>query len=227
MKVIILAAGEGTRMRPLTENTPKSLINICGITIAERIFDSLPDEVDEVVIVVNYLKEKIKDYLGSEFKNKKIQYVEQGEKKGTFGALLSVKNLIKQEERFLVLNCDDIHDKKELEEYLKYPRSFGIQKMIMPNYYNIKINNDGFVEGFEKQNEEEKMNGAMVATGVYVLDANIFNHPGVLVHGGEYGLPQTILDQKNEFPVKAVETTKWIPVNTFDDLKKAEDYFKK
>jgi len=225
MKVIILAAGEGTRMRPLTEQTPKPLLDVSGETIIERIFKSLPDEIDEVVVVVDYLKEKIKSFLKNEFLGKKISYVDQTDKKGTFGALLSAKDVLKSEERFLVLNADDIHEKSELSLYLKYPRSFGVQKMIMPNYYKICVDKDGFIDKFSTQTESEKINGGLVATGVYVLDTNIFKHEGVVVFGGEYGLPQTILAQKDKYPITAVETKKWIPINSFQDLEKAKELF--
>ncbi len=224
MKAIILAGGEGTRMKPLTETVPKPLLEVSGKTIIERIFESLPDEIDEVIIVVDYLKDKIKDFLGEKFLGKKVTYVNQAEKKGTFGALVSAHDKFKEGERFLVLNADDIHDKNELTEYLKYPRSFGVQKMIMPNYYNVVIDNN-LVSSFSKQTDEEKTNGALIATGVYILDTNIFKHEGVVVFGGEYGLPQTIMEQKNEFPIHAVETHKWVPINSFTDLEKAKEIF--
>lgn len=220
MKVIILAAGEGTRMRPLTIDTPKPLLDISGKKIIERIIESLPDEIDEVVIVVDYLKEKIINFLENNYSGKKIIFVEQTEVKGTYGALLSAKDLLKNGERFLVLNADDIHDKSELKEYLKYPRSFGVQKMIMPNYYNIVVK-DKLIFGFEKQSDDQRASGALVSTGVYVLDKNIFKDGGVEVFGGEYGLPQTILKQKDEFPIFAVETREWIPINNLNDLEKA------
>lgn len=225
MKTIILAAGEGTRMRPLTETIPKPLIEISGIKMIDRIFQSLPDEINEVILVVDYLKDKIKSYVGENFYNKKVYYVEQGDKKGTFGALLSAKKLLNENERFLVINGDDIHNKKELEKYLIHPRSFGVQKMIMPNYYKIDLDNDGNLVGFYPQTEQEKTDGVLVATGAYVLDTNIFNHDGVPVFGGEYGLPQTILAQKEKYPVKGIVTEKWIPINSFADLKKAEKIF--
>ena len=95
----------------------------------------------------------------------------------------------------------------------------------MPNYYNIKTDELGNISGFSKQTDEEKVNGVSVATGVYVLDSHIFEHPGVSVFGGEYGLPQTILEQKEEYPIKAVETHKWIPINSFEDLEKANKIF--
>lgn len=226
MKAIILAAGEGTRMRPLTETTPKPLIDLGNKKIIDYVISSLPDEIDEVVLVVDYLKEKIIDYLGDNHLGKKIIYVTQGEEKGTYGALLSAKSLIAQDERFIVLNSDDIHDKAELVEYLKFPRSFGIQKMIMPNYYSVTTDMTGNILGFSKQTDEEKVSGVMVGTGVYVLDGKIFNHPGVKVFGGELGLPQTILEQKDEFPIKAVITEKWFPINTLEDLERARKFFR-
>ncbi len=225
MKVVILMAGEGTRMRPLTLTLPKPLIDVSGKTIAERIFNSLPDQIDEVILIVDYLKEKIVDYFGEKHGGRKISYINQIEKKGTFCAILSAKDLISKNERFLVLNGDDIHDKEELSKYLAYPRSFGIQKMIMPNYYSVLVDEKESIAGFSKQTEEEKTNGVLVATGAYVLDSNIFEHEGVVVFGGEYGLPQTILAQKDQFPIKAVITKKWIPINSFDDLDKARKIF--
>lgn len=217
MKAVILAAGEGTRLRPLTQSTPKPLIPIGGKTIIERIFESLPDEIDEVIMVVEHLKEKIKASLGDNFSGRKVTYANQGKKKGTYGALLSAKEFLEESENFLVLNGDDIHDKKELERFIKYPgRTFGIQKAIMPHYYSVLVNNEGFVEGFKKDSEGEKF----VATGVYVLDREIFEHTGVAVFGGEYGLPQTVLEQKNDFPLRAVVTKKWIPINSIEDIER-------
>lgn len=225
MKAIILAAGKGTRLTPLTLDTPKPLLVIQGTPILDRIFQSLPEEIDEVIVVVKYLKEKIEEHVNKAGYPQKIHIVEQGEKTGTFGSLLYAKDLLDDNEKFLVLNGDDMHEKLELVEYLKYPRSFGIQKMVMPNYYNIDIDESHNIDKFRPQTEDEKNSGAMVATGVYVLDKNIFNHEGVIVTGGEYGLPQTILAQKDEYPIKAVVTEKWIPVNSFEDIKKAEEYF--
>lgn len=220
MKAVILAAGQGTRLRPLTLETPKPLIEISGKRIIDRIFEELPPEIDEVIMVVDHLKEKIKSVLGDKFYDRKIVFVEQGDIRGTFGALLSAKDML-DNEKFLILNADDIHSRDELKKYLEHDRSFGIQKMVMPNYYNIDIDEEGFIKSFRPQTEKEKENGVYVATGVYVLDTNIFKHPGVSVFGGELGLPQTILAQKDNFPIKAVVTEKWIPINSFEDIEKA------
>jgi len=225
MKAVILAAGEGTRLRPLTLQTPKPLILIQGKPVIERILEVLPDEIDEVVMVIEHLKEKIKSHLGDNFHNKKITYVDQGLQRGTYGALLSCKALLQKGERFLVLNGDDMHSKEELRQFMNHQRAFGVQEMVMPNYYHIKITPEGFLEGFRPQTDEEKVSGTMIATGVYMLDSSIFEHRGVEVNGGELGLPQTILAQKELYPIKVVSTAKWIPVNSFEDIEKANRMF--
>lgn len=225
MKAIILAGGKGSRLLPHTLETPKTLINIGGKTIIERIIESLPDEIEDVIIVVKHLQDKIKSTVGENFLGKKIFYVEQGEKTGTYGALLSAKDFFKEDERFLVTNGDDIHNTSEYVESMKYPRSMAVQKKVMPNYYKIVMDKNNYFLGFSAQTDEEKADGTLVATGVYVLDSNIFKHPGVLLGTGEYGLPQTALEQVKEYPIKVIETEGWIPVNTFKDIEEAEKYF--
>ena len=60
MKAVILAAGEGTRLRPLTKNKPKPLVEINGKPILEYTLAELPRTIEEIVFVVGYKKEKIK-----------------------------------------------------------------------------------------------------------------------------------------------------------------------
>ncbi|MSU45219.1 MAG: nucleotidyltransferase family protein [Candidatus Zambryskibacteria bacterium] len=222
MKVIILAGGKGNRLMPITENLPKPLIKIGGSPIIDRIFKSLPDEITEVIIIVDHLKEKIKSYVGNNFYNYPVTYIDQLSTRGTFGALLSARDFLSPNERFLVINGDDIHNKNELTKYLSFNRSFGIQKMNMPNYHSIHLTEQNLLEGFYGQNENEEKNGALIANGVYVIDTNIFEHPGVILRDGESGLPHTILAQKDQFPVVGVETHEWIPINSFDDIERAE-----
>ncbi|MEY4602413.1 MAG: hypothetical protein RL292_354, partial [Candidatus Parcubacteria bacterium] len=151
MKAIILAAGKGNRLKPLTDTTPKPLIAINNIPIIDRLFNSLPDEIDEVIIVVEHLKEKIKEHVGDFFYSKKVFYADQIDMKGTFGALLSAKDLLSTGERFLIVNGDDIYTKEELQMHLNHKRSFGIQKLMMPGYHSIHIDTDGYIDGFYPQ----------------------------------------------------------------------------
>ena len=226
MKAIILAAGKGNRLLPLTETKPKTLVEIKGTPVIDYVFRSLPDQIEEVIIVVKYLKDSIKSYVGDTFYNKKVRYVDQIDIKGTYAALLSTREFFDAEERFLVLNGDDIHDKAELEKHMLKTRTFGIQKMIMPGYYNVCSDEDGYITGFDTHPKEEH-DGVYVATGVYVLDTHIFEIDGVLLKDGEYGLPQTLLLQKEQYPLKGILTTQWIPINSHADIEKAENIMKK
>ena len=67
MKAVVLAAGEGTRLRPLTEDKPKGMVEVDGQPILTHCFDQLVDlDADELMIVVGYLKERIIDHYGDE-----------------------------------------------------------------------------------------------------------------------------------------------------------------
>jgi bifunctional UDP-N-acetylglucosamine pyrophosphorylase/glucosamine-1-phosphate N-acetyltransferase len=218
MKAIILCAGRGTRLQPLTDTIPKTLLDIKGKPILQYILENLPDQIDEVFIIVDYLKENIIDFIARYNSDIKMQCVQQfHEKKGTLAALFSVKDFLEPGERFLVLNGDDLVSKVDLEKMLSHNRSFGIQKMIMPNYYKV-IENKGLLDSFETQNEQEKKEGVFIATGTYLLDTEIFNFPYKLLKGDEIGIPQTILEQKKIYPINLVEFSTWTPINTIQDL---------
>ena len=62
MKAVILSGGFGTRMRPLTFTRPKPLLPLLGIPMVDHIVDSLPREVDEVIMAANYLIEQLRDH---------------------------------------------------------------------------------------------------------------------------------------------------------------------
>ena len=88
MQCVILAAGKGTRMRPLTEHTPKPLIKVCGKPILQHIVEALPAEIDELILVVGYLEEQIRTFCGAEFCGRKVKYVTQGNSAGGTGDAL-------------------------------------------------------------------------------------------------------------------------------------------
>ena len=92
MQAVILAAGRGTRMKELTENSPKALLEVAGRPLLQYALDTLPNDVDEVVIIVGYLGGMIHDRFGPEYYGKRLLYVEQEELNGTAGALSLAKH---------------------------------------------------------------------------------------------------------------------------------------
>ena len=114
MQAIILAAGKGTRMGMLTKNIPKPMLKVAGKTLLEHKFDILPESIDEIIMVIGYLGEVIRDTYGNEYKGKKITYVLQDKMHGTGGAVWLCRDLIA--DKFLVLNGDDMYAKEDLEK---------------------------------------------------------------------------------------------------------------
>ena len=87
MQAVILAAGQGKRLRPLTENVPKSLGPVGGKPILEYTMGILPPGIDEVIIVIGYRGDTIRSYFGESFGRLKLTYVEQPIPLGTGEAL--------------------------------------------------------------------------------------------------------------------------------------------
>src|SRR3989344_2043782 len=101
MKAVILAAGEGVRMRPLTLDMPKPLLKIAGKSFIDRIFENFPDEITEVVLVVMYLADKIKEHCGESFHGRRIHYA-RGSEKGNAYSFLASKPFFDGNERMMI-----------------------------------------------------------------------------------------------------------------------------
>src|SRR3989344_5750566 len=100
MKAVILAAGRGARMRPLTDTIPKVLLKVGGKTFLDHILSALPALVDEIIIVVGYKGSQVKKYIGGKYGAKKVHYIMQRQQKGTARALMLTRYFFKKHERF-------------------------------------------------------------------------------------------------------------------------------
>lgn len=225
MKAVILAGGKGSRLKPLTDTIPKALIPLGEKTLIEEVLSSLPDTIDTVIITTKYLPEKIKERIGTQFQNKKIIYTSQTEgENGTWAALYSTKPYIEQNEQFLVLNCDDLFQKEELTSIVEFGKNgMGITHTTMPaKYHAIGISSENHITGLERHTNEnrEELVQDTFANGLFLLDGTVFTFPPVTLTDGELGLPQTLLAQKDIYPLMALQVKNWQPCNSFEDLEK-------
>ena len=90
-------------MRPLTLEKPKPLIEVAGKSLLQHIWELLPAEIDEVILVVGYKGEMIRDFIGDTFLGKKVTYVTQERKLGTADAVRLCLPFLVKGERFLLL----------------------------------------------------------------------------------------------------------------------------
>lgn len=107
MQAVVPAAGEGTRLRPLTAEKPKGLVEIAGKPLLTHVFGALTAlDVEEFVVIVGYRGEAVRDHYGGSFEGTPITYVRQGERRGLAHALLQAEPHVDGD--FVVLNGDNV-----------------------------------------------------------------------------------------------------------------------
>lgn len=220
MQAVILAAGKGTRMNHLTENKNKTMLEVNGKPILAYKLDILPDEIDEVIFVIGYHGDKIKDYFGSEYNGRKIKYVVQEKLNGTGGAVHVAKDLIRG--KFLVLMGDDLYGKKDLENMVKCDLAvLGYEVKNPGDFGVIKTNEKGnMIDVIEAPHN---YNG-LANTAVYILNEKFFDYDLVPKKKGdqEFGLPQTMAKMAKDFEIKVVKAEYWFQITSPEDLICAE-----
>lgn len=220
MQAVILAAGEGRRMRPLTLERPKPLVSIAGRPLLEHIIDALPTEVDEVILIIGYKGEMIRAHFGESYKNRRVTYVFQWMPAGTAHALSIAAPLLK-EERFILLNADDIHGKEAFETALAYPLAILAATHPEPSRFGvIELNEDGTLASIIEKPIAPPTN--LISTGAMVLDKRIFDYEAVRHDNGEYFMTYPLGLFAKEHPIMVVEQDFWIPVGYPEDIPVAE-----
>jgi len=224
MQAVILAAGRGVRLRPLTLNTPKPLVKINNKPILEYTLNALPNQIDEVILVIGYLSDQIKKQFGHHFNNKKISYVKQKEPKGTFHALRQAKPFLKKE--FLVLYADDIYSQKDLNKLLLYKQAILVRKIKGPSekFGICLIKNKNLLK--EIKEKEKNIKFTFANCGAYKLSDKIFKEKIIYGPTGEEYLSSMVgtLAQKN--PIHIVPSNTWQQITSPEDIKKAEKLLK-
>ena len=225
MQSVILAAGLGTRMGKLTENTPKPLLEVGGKTLLEHKLDALPGIVDEVIIVIGYKGEKIKDRYGDNYKGRKISYVIDEKLTGTATALWSAKDMLRG--RFLAMMGDDIYSEESIRAAAEADFSIVCKRAVSGEPGSRVVIKDGKLAGFVTPliYARDHADPGIIFTGLYSLTTDIFNYEPVKMElKEEWGLPQTLLllAAAPEKEIKIIYTDFWLPIGTPEELAEAE-----
>ncbi len=219
MQCVILAAGKGTRLRPLTDNIPKPLVTVAGKPLLDHIVEALPSSVDELIIVTGYLEDQIRAHCGTEYFGRKVTYVTQEVQNGTAMALWLCKDLLKG--RFLFMFADDIHGRGDIARAASYSRSMLATTNDTPQKFGVIVRNpDGTLAEVIEKPEHPPSN--LVSTGVMVLDTNIFKFEPTNLVKDEYYLTDVIAEYAKEYPIAIVEESLWIPIGYPEDIQNAE-----
>ena len=176
-KAIILAAGFGKRLLPLTKERPKPLLEIGGKKLIEYSIDLLRENnITEIIINSHYLHEKISEFITKKYPNISLSY----EKTilDTGGGILNAMNFFEQE-NFYVLNSDTIWTRSYSDDLLKLKEVFknGNNKAALllahkKNSFDKNLSGDF---SLDKNNFLNKSSNDYIYTGCQLLNPNIFN----------------------------------------------------
>ena len=204
MKAVVLAAGEGMRLRPLTVSEPKVMIPVANRPILEYVVDALvKNDVREIVMVVGYRKERIMSHFedGKKF-GARIEYVVQEKQLGNGHALLSAKDRLSSE--FMVLPGDNIVDRRAVGDLLRSgscPSALVVESE-NPSKYGVVTLDKGTIKDVVEKPQELISN--IILTGMYCLSDKIFQFIEQCIADGEYGLSNAVQLSLGSHPVTPV-----------------------
>ena len=178
MDAVILAAGEGTRLRPLTSTRPKPMLPVGGKPILEWDLEALSGSgFGRAVLVVGYQKEVIQDYFGKKFGKIKLEYVEQKEQLGTGHAVSMAEDKVGGE--FLAMNGDLIISQDLVANFVKAHRkakaqsSMCLAKVADPTHFGVVELKGSLVKKITEKPKKPESN--LVNAGIYLFNNKIFS----------------------------------------------------
>ncbi|MDD4876058.1 MAG: sugar phosphate nucleotidyltransferase [Dehalococcoidales bacterium] len=173
-QAVILAAGEGQRLRPFTANKPKVMLVIAGKPILQYVVESLAQNgIRNIVLVVGYRREQIFDCLGSGAQfGVNINYIIQERQLGTAHALAQVKDVTENE--FLVISGDNLIEADTIAQFVNTePESLIVKRTGNPSGYGVVTIENNKVKEIVEKPGVVKSNA--VNTGIYAFTRDIFN----------------------------------------------------
>jgi glucose-1-phosphate thymidylyltransferase len=207
---VVLAAGEGVRLRPLTRNRPKPMLPAANRPILEHVLDALVDAgIDTLVLVVGYRRERVQEYFGSSYRDVPIEYVIQRKQLGSGHALLQAREAV--DGSLLVVNGDQITESASIRTVLDTfaeetaPAVMAVLERRDASKYGAITLRDRDIDAIvEKPNTDDYrlMNG-----GIYAFDGSIF--PAIDAterQEGELSLTDTIARLVDTERVRGVRT---------------------
>jgi len=239
MKAVILAAGEGTRLRPITSSKPKPMIKISGKPILEHIINSLSySEITEVIIVTNYKGEVIQQYFKDrKLDNLKISFKKQEKMIGTGNALGITESMINED--FILVYGDLLFSPNALKKIIhifKTKKLDGVIAVIPvknPEKYGIiEIEKNQKIKRIIEKPDSNNAPSNLANAGLYIFSKEIFKKIKQLKPSirGEYELTdaisQFIKDGKQIEAVK-ISDKDWIDISRPWDLLEANKWILK
>ncbi|MFW9986625.1 MAG: bifunctional sugar-1-phosphate nucleotidylyltransferase/acetyltransferase [Candidatus Odinarchaeota archaeon] len=181
MKTLILAAGHGTRLHPLTQSRPKAMLPLLDKPLLHHVIDSVQEAgLKEIVLVVGHYREQIETYFGDGAQlGVQIHYAHQAEAKGEYDAVLAAEQALAGEDQFLMTDCDIITSTTRFKDALKAGknRDMALSLVEVPNpsqFGIVALEGKKITTIVEKPKPGTEPSNLAVA-GVYIFTSEIFD----------------------------------------------------
>ncbi len=222
MKAVILAAGKGVRMLPLTKDKPKVMIPVNGHPFLLYLIESLKKAgITEFCFIVGYQGEKIVEFVRS--LDIHADFIHQDEQLGTAHAVQLAEQYIFEDD-FLVVNGDSLWGVDDIKKMIVQDdfNYIAALKHDHPEKFAALVTKGDLLIGIVEKPREHV--STLISTGMYKFTKEIFGviHKVKKSSRGEYELPDAIqmLARKNKVKVKVVQ--KWIDFGRLEDIPKVE-----
>ncbi|QLD87789.1 NTP transferase domain-containing protein [Natronomonas salina] len=223
MQTVILAAGEGTRMRPLTETVPKPMLPVADRPLCAHTADAAVEAgASELVFVVGYEADAVREHFGAEYRGVEVSYAVQEEQLGTAHAVDAASDQLDGD--FVVLNGDDLYDTAAVQALFENCPAVGAYQVEDPRPYGVfSLDGDVVTDVVEKPEDPPS---DRVNVGLYHFpEAAIEWLSDVeMSERGEYEITDVVERLVAEREVRAVPVERWLGVGRPWELLEANEW---
>lgn len=211
MQAVILAAGAGKRLEPLTNVRPKPMIPVANKPILEHVIEATAAAgFDDIVLVVGYKRDRIQSYFGDGDEwSVSIDYVFQEPQLGTGDAVLQARDVITDD--FVVMNGDRIFERRLLES-VREERKESEDPVIAVTYVNepelygvVETEADGTVAKITEKPQTKEVTSDLINAGVYAFSTDIFDLIEDTTSIGELALTDILNRYSETDPIQTVQ----------------------
>ncbi len=183
MRAVVMAGGEGTRLRPLTSNQPKPMVSLCGKPCMEYVMELLAKHgIRDTVVTLMFMPKALRDYFGDGSSlGLNIDYSVEMSPAGTAGSVKLAEDHLR-DEAFIVISGDALTD-FDLAEIVAFHQRHGamvtiaLKRVANPLEFGVVVTDDeGRIRRFLEKPTWGQVFSDAVNTGVYVLDPSVFDH---------------------------------------------------
>ncbi|WP_158059697.1 bifunctional sugar-1-phosphate nucleotidylyltransferase/acetyltransferase [Halorussus halophilus] len=222
MQAVILAAGQGTRIRPLSASLPKPMLPVADRPLVAHTATAAADAgADELILVVGYEADAVRDYFGAEFAGVPVSYAVQKEQSGTADAVRAAQEHI--DGSFAVLNGDNLYEPEAVAELFADGPAIGAVRVENPSNYGVLSTAAGTVTDIVEKPADPPTNLANAGAYAFPAEAREWLDVGKSERG-EYEITDVLARVVDEYDVSFAEMDKWLDVGRPWELLEANEW---